>query len=196
MSGSRDTGPLILHVGSLRESDNRGGGSLAFQQKLSGPRSSFRARLAEQPLKAAKRASHQHLSRAIPMRDQSLPPFSLPRAVNSSLLALQAERRSGDRLEMSTPRSICANYCLHADLHGWRSAPVVSAQSSQGLKTGLKEEPPTEEHGHDDLGSGSQRDPGLGCQGNDKLQGQEQTFRGPWTDFQLRLCPSYCNGPN
>lgn len=185
-----------MRVGSLRESDNRGGGSLAFQQKLSGPRSSFRARLAEQPLKAAKRASHHHhLGRAIPMRDQSLPPFSLPRAVNSSLLALQAERRSGDRLEMSTPRSICANYCLHADLHGWRSAPAVSAQSSQGLKTGLNEEPPTEEHGRHDLGSGSQRHPGLGCQGDDQLQGQEETFRGPWTDFQLRLCPSYCNGP-
>lgn len=135
-------GPLTLCVGSLRESDNPGGGSLAFQQKFSGPRSSFRSRLAEQPLKAAKRASHHHLSRAIPKRDQSLPPFSVPRAVNSSLLALQAERCSGDRLEMSTPGSICANYCLHADLHAWHSAPALGAQSSQGLQTGLRKSHP------------------------------------------------------
>lgn len=74
------------------------------------------------------------------MWEQSLPPLSLPRAVNSSLLALQAEHRSGDRLEMSTPRSICANYCLCADLHAWHPAPALSAQSSPELKAELEGE--------------------------------------------------------
>lgn len=96
---------------------------------------------------------------------------------------------------MSTPRSICADYCLHANLHAWHPAPALSAQSSQGLKARLKEEPHTEEHGRSDLGTASRSDPELGCQGNDKLEGQEETFRGPWTEFQLRLCPSERNVP-
>lgn len=109
---------------------------LAFEQKLLGPLSSFRARLVEQPLAAAKRASH-HLGGTCRTEPASL---SLPRAVNRSLLAFQAERRFEDRLEMSTPRSICANYCLHADLRAWHPAPALSAQPSQGLRAGLQED--------------------------------------------------------
>lgn len=109
---------------------------LAFEQKRLGPLTSFRARLIEQPLAAAKRASH-HLGRTCRTEPASL---SLPRAVNRSLLAVQAERRFEDRLEMSTPRSICANYCLHADLHAWHPAPSLSAQPSQGLRAGLRED--------------------------------------------------------
>lgn len=84
--------------------------------------------------------------------------LSLPRAVNSTLLASQAERRSGDSLEMRTPRSICANECLHADLRAWRPAPAVSVQSCKGLEAGLKEDPHTEECGHSDIGTVSRRD--------------------------------------
>lgn len=102
------------HRGSTGEPDGPWGGSLAFQKMLLGPESSFGARLAEHPLTVASRAS-RHLAGLAGIEPASL---SLPRAGNSSLLAfLQAERRSGDRLEMSTPRRVCANDCLPADLH-------------------------------------------------------------------------------
>lgn len=39
------------------------------------------------------------------------------------------------------------------------SAPALSAQPSQGLRTGLREEPHREEQGHFDLGTGSRRAP-------------------------------------
>lgn len=170
-----------MSSGFIRETANPRGRLLAFLQNVLEPGSSFRARLAEhQPKEQGTTQAGQgcfvHGNKACLL--------SLPRAVNSTLLASQAERRSGDSLEMRTPRSICANECLHADLRAWRPAPALSVQSCKGLQAGLKEEPHTEVCGHSDLGTGSRRDSEADWQGE-----REKTCRGPWTEFWLQLYP-------
>lgn len=159
-----------LQASSLREADSWG-------QVAGLPAKAFNAlellwgKIGQTP---AERARHP-LGRVVPVWEQSLPPFSLSRAVNSSLLALQAEHCSGDRLEMSTPRSICANYCLRVDLHAWHPALAPNAASSEGPKTGLQEEPHAEERAHPDLGAGSTEDSELSWQGDAEENKRKQS---------------------
>lgn len=86
----------------------------------------------------AKRARHHHTGRPVPKQEQRLPPFSLSTAVNSSPLALQSERLCGDRLEMSIPRSVCANYCLNAQCTPGSLPQSFVCHPPRGCKPGSK----------------------------------------------------------